>query len=289
MILYIELMVREFSTFGTYYGHKTNENKYIKDIIDKLDLSKIEYIIEPFCGMFGFSYYFYDKFKDKKFIFIDNNETLISFLNDVKLNGLDKYFEYFKENAYKLYEDYNNWLELRRKIERYKEYSLYEFFLYFRLAGHARTLHYYKKQYDKIKLKKQLDSIVDISRYDKLLDIINRSEFIQGDYSLVINNKKYDDEKYLIYLDPPYLESYNCVYSSYHLLNNSDAYTIDNTKIYIDIKYMYDSFNKSKLIMILNKNAIIDYLFNDYIYDSYNKIYQSFKKKSIHNIIIKNI
>lgn len=284
-------MVREFTTFGTYLGHKTNENKYIKDIIEKLDLSKIEYIIEPFCGMFGFSYYFYDKFKDKKFIFIDNNETLIRFFNDVKLNGLNKYLDYVKENAYKLYEDYNNWLELKRKIERNNnnnDFSLYEYFLYWRLVGHAKTLHYYNsKRCDNI--KKHLDSIVDISRYNKLLDIINISEFIYGDYSLIINNKEYDNEKYLIYLDPPYLDSYNRDYSSYKKINNSDGYIIDNTKLYIDIKYMFDSFNKSKLIMILNKNAIIDYLFNDYIYDSYNKIYQSFKKKSIHNIICKNI
>ena len=96
--------------------------------------------------------------------------------------------------------------------------------------------------------------------------------------------EKYKENKdAFIFCDPPYLTSNNTKYKG---LNEYDENKniVDNTKIYIEL-LEYLKTSKCKIMILLNKNAIIDYIFKDYIKDHYHKIYQVFKKKEHINII----
>ena len=44
-----------------------------------------------------------------------------------------------------------------------------------------------------------------------------------------------DNQNAFIYLDPPYLDSYNGNYCQYEKSMEEDGEVIDNTKVYIDI------------------------------------------------------
>ena len=69
-----------------------------------------------------------------------------------------------------------------------------------------------------------------------------------------------DDEKAFIYLDPPYLNSFNRNYDQYKTSIDNDNIIIDNLKIYIDIIY-YLKNSKHKILFSINNNAITKYLF----------------------------
>ena len=108
---------------------------------------------------------------------------------------------------------------------------------------------------------------------------------------------KYKDNKNaFLYLDPPYVDSYNGSYSSYTGKSYDEAMNIiDNTQIYIDLldilKY------KCKVLFSINDCALTRYLYKDYIKNSYNHIYQTAhmknitdkKKKNTNVLIISNL
>ena len=84
-----------------------------------------------------------------------------------------------------------------------------------------------------------------------------------------------DNEKAFIYLDPPYVNSYNekyNVYDKYKIDENNII--IDNTKIYIDIlDYLKNS--KCKIIFSINSNSITRHIYKDYIKVDYSSFYST--------------
>lgn len=79
-----------------------------------------------------------------------------------------------------------------------------------------------------------------------------------------------------VFIDPPYLSSDN---TSYHgvITTDKDNRIVDNTVMFIDImKFM--STAKCKVMLIINKNALNEYIFKDFIVGSYDKIYSLSKR-----------
>ena len=79
-----EKKIKESECFFPYLGRK--KNKEIKPIYDLIENKKLKYnkIIEPFCGGFGVSYYFYNKGYKGDIILNDLDTNLINFYKDVK-------------------------------------------------------------------------------------------------------------------------------------------------------------------------------------------------------------
>jgi site-specific DNA-adenine methylase len=84
-----------------------------------------------------------------------------------------------------------------------------------------------------------------------------------------------DNENGFIYIDPPYLDSYNASYNSYSNKQIDDENNvIDNTNIYIDLlEYLKNC--KCKILFSINENAITKYIYKDYIKKVYNRQYES--------------
>ena len=77
--------------FG-YPGNKRSENKLLEPY---LKLDDIDKIIEPFCGTSSFSRFIYANYGDKYTYYSNDIDTgLINWLNDVKIYGCKKYFDY---------------------------------------------------------------------------------------------------------------------------------------------------------------------------------------------------
>jgi site-specific DNA-adenine methylase len=88
-----------------------------------------------------------------------------------------------------------------------------------------------------------------------------------------IIEKYKDDDKNLLFVDPPYLKACN------------DFYEERGVNVY---EYFYNndiSIYKASIILILENNWIINLLFKNSIKSTYNKIYAPSKKQTQHLII----
>jgi site-specific DNA-adenine methylase len=254
-----------------YYGTKYKESKELNGF----DFSKYLTIIEPFGGSFGFSRYLYEirELKHLKFIIYDNDEELINFYNHIKiliLNG----------EIYDFINEYNNTIEILKN-----EYSLYK------LTGLEKDKKLIQKkpikEYLKIlenknlrfMLMKNIDSnqmsSANYKKNIKFLDMFLNTEFIFNNF-----NKdeliKYDKNTTLIYLDPPYLLSFNDSYKDY---SGIDFF-------FEDIEYTIKNYNT---IFIHVYNFLIHRIFLKYEKLRYTKRYGISKKINEHVIYINDI
>ncbi len=264
-----------YKFFFPYIGNKWDESK---NIYKHICLDDIETIIEPFCGSCSFSVYGFVKLgvNDKKYILNDIDSNLINFIKDVKKGELKNYIDNCNSEAQKYYDDIKLWHIARKK----KELKCgYEWFNIKRLSrGNMLKDFSYKNKENKHKE-------IDYHNY-KLQESFFKSENVSlenEDYLKILEKYK-NDESVLLFLDPPYIDSYNALYCGFTDTNHS--YDIDNTKMYVDIINFIKTC-KCKVAMVINENALTRYLFNDYIIDSYEKVYQLTKKKSRHIIVYK--
>jgi site-specific DNA-adenine methylase len=108
--------------------------------------------------------------------------------------------------------------------------------------------------------------------------ILINSLFTNNDYINIFNQYK-DDDKAFLFIDPPYLFSDN---SGYFPQNEKK----DMTAIILDILELLKS-GKCKVMLIINKLNILEYLFKDFIKGEYSKIY-AITKKGMKHLIITN-
>ena len=88
-------------------------------------------------------------------------------------------------------------------------------------------------------------------------------------------NKYKDNENAFLYLDPPYMDSFNAGYGTYHHeSHNKDLKIIDNTEMYIKFLDILKN-GKCKILFSINDCALTNYLYKDYIKETYNHIYQT--------------
>ena len=103
------------------------------------------------------------------------------------------------------------------------------------------------------------------------LDFFKHSKITNKDYKEIINEYK-DNENAFIYLDPPYVDSYNTGYVGYQKGRfDEELNVIDNTKIYIDLLNILSC--KCKVLFSINENAITKHIYKDFIKETYNHKY----------------
>lgn len=259
--------------YFSYVGGKNREMKYIDDIIDNLDKETIKNIIEPFAGSSAFSrYMFFNKEYNKcNYIINDNDKELIDFYKQIKKNGsnslvdaLNKKIDekHTKETHKKLYSEYKETKDVQ--IKNTNLYILKKFCF--------KRIEIFSSRIPKKKEYYYIDNF-----YNKY----NNLKIYNDDFIKIIDKYK-NDSTALIFLDPPYFDSFNSVYFMYEKDKTTEnKIKIDNTKMYIDIlEYLKNC--KCKIIMIINSNKILDYLYKDYIKKRYNKTYQMSKKNTEH-------
>jgi site-specific DNA-adenine methylase len=249
--------------FIPYFGNKRTEVEALyNEVKDKLD--DIETIIEPFCGTSAFSYYLSLKHPGKfKYILNDNNEHLIKLYETAKqpeeLENLITTLKDFSTDLTK--EKYNNIV----KDDKFENWI-------------------YKNKHYNIRpgLYPSGDRPISNHFFDdmKKTPIINflRNEditFINGDGIDLINQYK-DDDKSLIFLDPPYMMATN----DYYIDSKINVYEyLFNNKI---------SEMNALVLLCLEDIWIIKMLFNNFIKFTYNKKYGCNQKKKTTHVIISN-
>ena len=109
---------------------------------------------------------------------------------------------------------------------------------------------------------------------DNWKDFFNKTVITNQDY-LQIFDKYKDNENAFLYLDPPYMDSFNAGYGTYqHKTYNEDLKIIDNTEMYIKFLEILKN-GKCKILFSINDCALTNYLYKDFIKETYKHIYQS--------------
>ena len=111
------------------------------------------------------------------------------------------------------------------------------------------------------------------SNYNEEEKEILKHALITNDDFKQVMEKYHDDVDAFMFLDPPYLFSNNSTY----IPQNVET---DMTDIVV---YIYEFFKtcKCKVMLIINKLSLLEYLFKDYIKGEYLRIYQMTKKNPI--------
>jgi site-specific DNA-adenine methylase len=255
---------KDNTTLLSCCGNKKNEyKKYLKDIILN-NLNKDDIFVEPFAGTAIISYNLFNSNEIKTHI-NDVDNYRIQFYNECKdINYIIDVNNNIKSVITK--EDYIKFVNRKNINNDYKSYI-----------------------YSKL-ISSYIPGLFDKDRKKKLINInwckfLNNTIITNNNFEEIMELYK-DNEKTFIYLDPPYLSSFNSFYLSYNKAYNEENKKIDNTEIYITI-LNYFKICKCKILMSINNTALMSYIFKDYIKQNYDLKY-SYSHKDKNGSINKN-
>lgn len=251
--------------FGSYLGNKTKDIKYFREYLP----TSSNIIVEPFCGTFAIC----------RNVYYDTNKYLIH------INDTSPTIKYIIE----LLKDYNKFSILYDKLKEINNNNINE-------KKHVNTKKFLNDLHDSDILEPTIIKYVENSfiirgmgkkipniNYEPLSDYINKILFTNNDYSDILDQYK-DNEDAFLFCDPPYFSSDNTGYQDFTKSTDNNKNIIDNTKMYIDLsKYIKEC--KCKIMIIINDNNLMRYIFENYIKGSYDITYQISKNKTKHIII----
>jgi site-specific DNA-adenine methylase len=243
--------------YFSYFGNKRSEIKHLS-----FDYKAFDTIVEPFCGSCAFSFHLFNELglKDKRYIMADNDKMLIDFLNDVKLHGSKKYFDFV--NAILVKPDFDK--EMHNSLVANKDKDLLHRFN-FRKAYNFQLGLFPSRNVNKPFIRTKQHQLFD--------EFAKHCEFVHQDFEQTMSGYA-DKPECLIFLDPPYLNSCNLTYS---------VHEADNTHYYVRILSFLEG--QAKMVMILNSNAMMEFVFGKYIKSSFDKTYKTTHKKVKHLVI----
>ena len=263
-------------------GNKTTELKLLLPIIEPQITNKTTFV-EPFCGSCVVSHAIYKNHENINFHVDDIDENRIQFYINMKDEEERTKLYKLEESIVNLgSEEYNKIIkknEPKAMMTEYIPYIISRRINAFRYGLYPTT--------KKIILKEISESWINFFK---------KSKITNNDFKEVMNEYK-DNKDAFLYLDPPYMDSFNSCYNCYNTKNYNDDLSIkDNTEMYI---YLLEFLEvcKCKVLFSINNCALTKYIYRDFIKETYNKIYQithinttstTNKKKHTNVLIISN-
>lgn len=268
---------KKINFYFSYMGNKRQELKHL-NIINKDNLNNYSMVCEPFCGSSAFSYWLFRNGFNGKFLLNDHDKELIDFLKIAKEKGTSHFFEECHKRM--TADDFTK--------DKHKEYiKANDEFRYF--YWH-KCYNYRKGLYPDPQHVKQPKCIYKHEDLDNFF-MSNKITLTNKDYKDIFKKVK-NKKGALVFLDPPYLDSYNGYYHSVDRTIKGEIQ--DTTQMYVDILDFMKTC-KCSVILVLNNNALIKHLYKDFFKYEYNKSYNSTvaksnrKNKTMHGVYAVNI
>lgn len=253
----------------TYPGNKYQETKKYLNIYP--DFTKYKNIVEPFGGAFGFSRAIYEIEKkkgieNKKYFIYDTNADLIDLYNFLKYNTEEENKEFLKkynETIEQCEPYYKDGKEIKNLINKKLAENIYKnidnrfiklcfFFNIFTTSGMCKRTYKNNLNFNYLKF----------------------FEFRKLDFKN-LDLDEFNKEDTLFYLDPPYFLECSIWY--------------DQKTFSLNFNKIINCMNNYNSLLIINESPLTDYIFKDYYYNEYSKIYQVTKKKTTHKIYFNSI
>ena len=238
------------------FGNKRNELKLLIPIIEP-QITDDSIFVEPFCGSSIVSFNVFKKInKNIEFHINDLDQLRIKFYKNMTI-------EKEREALYKLEKEIiEKGAEFYYSIARGKDDDYLKYIISRRINAFRHGLYPTTKK------------IILHEITDNWKDFFNKATITNEDY-LYIFDKYKDNENAFLYLDPPYMDSFNSDYGTYqNKAHDEDLKIIDNTAMYINFLDILKN-GKCKILFSINDCALTNYLYKDYIKESYNHKYQT--------------
>lgn len=252
---------------GSYLGNKKDDYKHFEHLLP----NDAKTIVEPFCGTFAVCrMHYYDTQKYKVHI-NDISSEIIELLNLVK-NDYEK-FKLFM-NCSKMY--------IKQIVEKNRGYGSrkdVDIFLKHIVDISEPLQTYFFKSF----VCRGIVKHVANCGYDDLNKFLQEVTITQKNYSEILEQYK-NDETAFLFVDPPYFNSDNTQYTAFTENLDCDKNILDNTKMYVDLS-KFIKICKCKIMIIVNENYLMHYIFDGYIKGTYRKQYSVSKKNTTHLII----
>jgi site-specific DNA-adenine methylase len=240
-------------------GNKQKDIKFFKHLLPKQE--DIDAVGEPFAGSFAVIRNCYYNVSN---IYCADNDLQFRETVDNRLKNLPEYYEFIQK--------FNEYIEqfMDRSKGQYVN-SQYMPQLNEWIEHNKGNLNIdFKRDIGVRGFCKELPKTI---KYDDLAVLYSRIQW-SDDFKTVLNILK-DNERGFVFLDPPYLSSDNSqYYGNTKTINNNVK---DNTVIFIDILDFFKTA-KCKVMLVINKNAINEYIMNGYVKCTYSKHYEMSKK-----------
>jgi site-specific DNA-adenine methylase len=239
-----------------YSGNKRNE---VADVVKELDFNNITTIIEPFCGSSAFSFYVSTLYPRRfKYILNDNSPELIELYHIMKdpkklIQLIEELTEYARDLTPEKY----------KAIKKEKTLNSWIFW---------NSLYGFRPGVYPLNIKKDFTKMLTVP----ILEFLRNEDvsICKGD-GLEVYKTYSKDPTAMLFVDPPYISSYNAFYSNPDI--NVYEYLFKNC---IDKE-------PAKIILVLENIWIIQLFFKDKGTQTIkDKKYELSKKKTTHVTII---
>lgn len=253
-----------------FQGNKRTEVEQIYDKIKSLLKGKTT-IIEPYCGSCAISFYIW-KYKNNNYQFIlnDTNKILTDLLTIIKAGKL---IALVNDVNAMCFDADDKFIPKIRYNEILKDQSIspdIRNFITNKLCGIRPGL-YPIRNMKKMDIDKFDNDFIEFIKSDNVI--------IKTDDAVSLINDNLDNDKCIMLLDPPYLDTDNTKY----------RYSKGGCNIYKEItekdKYINSTTN---IVFILESMWIVDAIFRKWHSYKYNKTYSGTKKKQCQHVIISN-
>jgi site-specific DNA-adenine methylase len=242
-------------------GNKQNELKLLLPIIQPQITDKTIFI-EPFVGSCIVSFNVYKQINKNIEFHINDIDSLriqfyINMMDEEKRNELYKLEESILKNGM---EEYNKIIKKNNPQAMRNEYIPYVI---------TRRIHGFR-----FGLYPTTKKIILKQISENWINFFHKAKITNNDFIEVMEEYK-ENENAFLYIDPPYMDSFNGGYNCYHTKNYNNDLTIkDNTYMYI---YLLEFLKvcKCKILFSINSNSLTRYLYKDYIKENYKHVYQS--------------
>jgi len=242
-------------------GNKQKDIQYFCHLLPKQE--DVDAVGEPFAGSFAVirnCYY------NVPTIYCADNDLQFKKTIDNRLKHLPEYYEFNKK-----YKEFTNTLMITEKGKKFIS-----------AVNKPKVKEWINENKGILEIDFERDLMIrglitqpsTKLNYDNLANLYNRIIW-SDDFKTVLNALK-DNESGFVFLDPPYLSSNNNDY--YGNISSNDNNINDNTGLFIDIMNFFKTA-KCKVMLIINKNAINEYIMNGYIKHSYSKRYGISQRK----------
>ncbi len=253
----------------SYNGNKFNETTKMKKKTN-LNINEYNIIAEPFCGIFGFSRCMFNEDFEGEIWLNDVDPLLIKALTMLK-DEPEKVFNIIDEALTKYNELGDVYATSKKLDKQINEKDLFESYILKLVFGFCGYLLNFKKS-NKIKNYKE-----KLNEHTLFFDKVKFFNLDYNDFIRLLPN----NNKTLIYLDPPYLDTCNRDYIKYCEVSK------DNTIIYIELLELLETSN-THIIITVNGNALMKYVYKNYVLYEENKTYQHQKKNKTTHITCSN-
>jgi site-specific DNA-adenine methylase len=242
--------------YFSYLGNKRTELKHIDNVVDWDDFDTI---VEPFAGSAALTLEIHSRGLGKTHAVNDVDPNLIGMFRFIKEHTSQPLYDYCRTRLTP--EEFTR----HHKLKPGPDLTVFEYFYRQRVRGAFQRVHKVPEKWPTLdRGHKQISTDA----------CFTTASITNTDWRTCVDAHK-DNPRALIFLDPPYFNSFN---QSYYGMDGvkvaPDGTILDGTALFLEmLEYLKTA--AATIVVITNSCAIIDYIFAPYIRLRYGKKYSS--------------